>query len=381
MTELSLLQHYWWLLIGILGSALVFLLFVQGGQSMLCGRLSDTERNLMVNSLGRKWEFTFTTLVTFGGAFFASFPLFYSTSFGGAYWLWMLILLSFVVQAVSYEFRRKQGNLYGTRAYDLFLMFNGLFGCVLLGVAVGGMFFGAEFTVEKGNILDAASPVISRWAPTRGLEAIASWRNLLLGFAVFFLGRTQAAMYFVNNIGEAPALTARMRRATLVNGIIFAVLFVAFLLVLFTTDGVRYDAASASFVSEPNMYFFNLLGWWPMGLVFVLGVVAVLYAVFRTGIDSRWRAGIWWSGIGAFVVVLVLFALAGYQGAAYYPSSLDMQSSLTIENSSSSIFTLKVMSWVSIIIPFVLAYIFAVWRKMNSTPLTEKELENESHSY
>lgn len=381
MTELSILQHYWWLLIGVLGAVLVFLLFVQGGQSMLrCGVNAD-QRNLLVNSLGRKWEFTFTTLVVFGGAFFASFPLFYSTSFGGAYWLWMLILLSFVLQAVSYEFRRKSGNLYGTRAYDAFLMFNGLFGCVLLGVAVGGMFFGAEFTVAKGNILDAGSPVISRWAPTRGLEAIICWRNLLLGFAVFFLARTQAAMYFINNIGGDEALTARMRRATLYNGIIFAVLFVGFLLVLFTTNGLRFDEAEGRFVSVENMYFFHLLAWWPMGLAFVLGVVAVLYAIFRTALDTRWRAGIWWSGIGAFVVVLTLFALAGYQGAAYYPSTLDPQSSLSIANSSSSLFTLRVMSWVSIIIPFVLAYIVAVWRKMNSTPLTESELKSDSHSY
>ncbi len=380
MTELSLLQHYWWLLIGVLGAALVFLLFVQGGQSMLCSRMTEAQRGLMVNSLGRKWEFTFTTLVVFGGAFFASFPLFYSTSFGGAYWLWMLILLSFVLQAVSYEFRRKSGNLYGTRAYDAFLMFNGLFGCVLLGVAVGGMFFGAEFTVTKGNILDAGSPVISRWAPTRGLEAIASWRNLVLGFAVFFLARTQAAMYFVNNIGGQPELTRRMRSVTLYNGIVFAVLFVAFLLVLFTTTGLRADGAGA-FVAEPNMYFNSLVAWWPMGLAFVLGVVAVLYAVFRTALDAKWKSGIWWSGIGAFVVVLVLFCLAGYQGAAYYPSTLDPASSLSIANSSSSLFTLRVMSVVSVIIPFVLAYIVVVWRKMNSTPLTESELKDESHSY
>lgn len=381
MTELSILQHYWWLLIGILGSVLVFLLFVQGGQSMLCNRLSEQQRNLMVNSLGRKWEFTFTTLVVFGGAFFASFPLFYSTSFGGAYWLWMLILLSFVLQAVSYEFRRKRGNLYGTRMYDFFLMFNGLFGCVLLGVAVGGMFFGAEFTVVKGNILDAGSPVISRWAPTRGLEAIASWRNLLLGVAVFFLARTQASMYFVNNIGGEPELIKRMRLSTLYNGIVFAVLFVGFLLVLFTTTGLRWDAAAGEFVGEENLYFTSLLNWWPMGLAFVLGVLAVLYAIFRTGLDVAWRGGIWWSGIGAFVVVLTLFALAGYQGAAYYPSTLDPASSLSIANSSSSLFTLKVMSWVSIIIPVVLAYIVAVWRKMNSTPLTDAELRNEHHSY
>ncbi len=380
MTELSFLQHYWWLLISILGALLVFLLFVQGGQSMLAGRLAPAERTLLVNSLGRKWEFTFTTLVVFGGAFFASFPLFYSTSFGGAYWLWMLILVSFVLQAVSYEFRRKRGNLYGTRTYDFFLAANGLMGCVLLGVAVGGMFFGAEFTVAKANILDPLSPVISRWAPTRGLEAIASWRNLLLGVAVFFLARTQAALYFVNNIGGNPALTRRMRAATLRNGIVFAVLFVGFLLVLLSADGLRATDAG-SFVAEPCMYLHSLLAWWPLALVFVLAVVAVLYAIGRTGLDAEWRGGIWWSGAGTIIVVATLFALAGYQGAAYYPSTLDPAASLSIANSSSSEFTLKVMAWVSLIIPFVAAYIFAVWRKMNATPLTASEVESDSHSY
>ena len=381
MNELSFLQHYWWLLIGVLGAALVFLLFVQGGQSMLFSKLTEQQRNILVNSLGRKWEFTFTTLVVFGGAFFASFPLFYSTSFGGAYWLWMLILLSFVLQAVSYEFRRKRGNIYGTRAYDAFLFFNGLFGCVLLGVAVAGMFFGAEFTVVKANILDGSSPVISRWAPTRGLEAICNLKNLLLGFTVFFLARTQASLYFVNNISAGEAVDSKMRRSTLVNGIIFAVLFVGFLLVLLTSTGLRFDETTQAFVEEPYMYFNSLLAWWPMALIFLLAVVAVLYAIVRTGLDSKWKYGIWWSGCGAFVVVLILFFLAGYQGAAYYPSTMNPESSLSISNSSSSEFTLKVMSWVSVIIPFVLAYIVVVWRKMNSSRLTAKEVEEDSHSY
>ena len=222
MNTLEMLQSYWWLLIAVLGAALVFLLFVQGGQSMLFDKYSFEERQLMVNSLGRKWEFTYTTLVVFGGAFFASFPLFYSTSFGGAYWLWMLILLSFVLQAVSYEFRRKKGNVYGTGVYDGFLMFNGLFGCVLLGVAVGTLFFGGEFTISKTNILNFGSPVISQWAPTHGLEAITCWKNLLFGFAVFFLARTMASLYFINNIGGVPGFITRMRKSVLVNGLIFA---------------------------------------------------------------------------------------------------------------------------------------------------------------
>lgn len=380
MTELEILQTYWWLLIAVLGAALVFLLFVQGGQSMLCGARTETERQLMVNSLGRKWELTFTTLVVFGGAFFASFPLFYSTSFGGAYWLWMLILLSFVVQAVSYEYRRKSGNIYGTRFYDGLLMLNGVFGCLLLGVAVAMMFFGAEFTVAKGNILDGGDPVISRWAPTRGLEAIASWRNLLLGLAVFFLARTQGALYFVNNIAGAEAFAKRMRKATLVNGLVFAVLFVAFLVVLLLAGGMRQQP-DGSFAAEDYLYLHNLLHMWWATVLLLAGVVAVLYGIFRTAFDGRWRAGIWYSGTGAFVVVLVLLLMAGLDGTAYYPSLLDPQCSLSIANSSSSLFTLKTMACVSVIVPFVLAYIIYVWRKMNAKPLTPAELREEHHQY
>lgn len=379
MDTLAILQSYWWLLIAVLGAALVFLLFVQGGQSMLMCRFSDDERQLMTNSLGRKWEFTYTTLVVFGGAFFASFPLFYSTSFGGAYWLWMLILLSFVLQAVSYEFRRKKGNIYGTRVYDGFLMFNGLFGCVLLGVAVGTLFFGGAFTVTRTNILDAGSPVISQWAPTHGLEAIACWKNLLLGFAVFFLARTMAAMYFINNIGGDKDFTARMRRKVLVNGLSFAVLFVTFLVVLMLQPGYRVVAGQT--LSEPNIYLHNLLGMWWLALIMLLGVVAVLYAIFRSALDGSWRAGIWFGGFGAAAVVAVLFLIAGYGDTAYLPSTVDPASSLTIANSSSSLFTLKVMSWVSILVPFVLAYIAYTWYKMNNTPLTEQELKDDSHVY
>ncbi len=380
MTELQSLQAYWWLLIAVLGAALVFLLFVQGGQSMLGTARNDTERQLMVNSLGRKWELTFTTLVTFGGAFFASFPLFYCTSFGGAYWLWMLILFSFVLQAVSYEYRRKPGNLYGTSFYDGLLMFNGLFGCVLLGVAVAMMFFGAEFTVTKTNILDAGNPVISQWAPTHGLEAIACWRNLLLGVAVFFLARTLGAMYFINNISGDGAFEQRMRRATAVNGTIFALLIVAFLAVLLTATGYRM-MPDGSFAAEPFIYLHNLLGMWWLAAMLLVGVVCALYAIYRTAADKRWRGGIWFGGAGTVLVVLVLFCLAGYASTAYYPSLLDPQSSLTIANSSSSLFTLKVMSRVSVLVPFVVAYIAYVWRKMNAHPITPSELKREHHQY
>ena len=380
MTELEMFQAYWWLIIAVLGAALVFLLFVQGGQSMICSNISDKNRQLIVNSLGRKWELTFTTLVVFGGAFFASFPLFYSTSFGGAYWLWMLILLSFVVQAVSYEFRRKSGNLYGTRTYDLFLMFNGLFGCVLLGVAVGMMFFGAEFTVVKTNILDPGAPVISQWVPTRGLEAIVCWKNLLLGFAVFFLARTQAALYFINNVDADKEFAAALRRKVLVNGLIFAAMFVAFVVVLLLADGVRQNA-DGNFVVTDNIYLHNLLDMWPLTVILLTGVVMVLYAILRSALCSGFSKGIWLSGLGTILVVVVLFLIAGYNNTAYYRSLADVGSSLTIANRSSSLFTLKVMSYVSILVPFVLAYIWYVWRKMNSTPLTTEELDKESHQY
>lgn len=380
MTELEMLQAYWWLIIAVLGAALVFLLFVQGGQSMLCNKMSDENRQLMVNSLGRKWELTFTTLVVFGGAFFASFPLFYSTSFGGAYWLWMLILLSFVLQAVSYEFRRKKGNLYGTITYDSFLMFNGLVGCVLLGVAVGMMFFGAEFTVTKTNILEPGAPVISQWAPSRGLEAIICWKNLLLGFAVFFLARTQAALYFINNIDSSKDFGDALRKKVLINGAIFAVLFVAFTIVLLLSDGVK-EVAPGKFEKVDYIYLNNLLAMWPAAIAFVAGVVLVLYGIIRSAFCSGFNKGIWFTGVGTVLVVVVLFLLAGYNDTAYYRSLLDTGSSLTISNSSSSLFTLKTMSYVSILVPFVLAYIWYVWRKMNNKPLSAEELEKESHQY
>lgn len=379
---LEILQNYWWLIISILGALLVFLLFVQGGQSMLFGEKDATQRTLMISSLGRKWELTFTTLVTFGGAFFASFPLFYSTSFGGAYWLWMAILVSFVLQAVSYEFRRKSGNLYGTATYDIFLAINGFFGCVLLGVAVGTLFFGGEFSVSKANIVagGALSPVISQWAPSHGLEAIASWRCLLLGVAIFFLARTQAAMYFVNAVRGGSAFEAAMRRRVLVSGAIFAVLFVAFVVVLLTASGAR-AIDSHTFVEEPNIYLHNFMSMWPLALIFIIGVALVLSAIIGTAFSKAWRQGIWLSGVGTVLVVVALLLVAGYADTAYLRSATDMASSLTIANSSSSLFTLKVMSWVSILVPFVLAYIAYVWRKMNATPLTADELKDEHHQY
>lgn len=387
MTLLETLQSYWWVLISVLGAVLVFLLFVQGGQTMLLSARDDMQRTLMVNSLGRKWELTFTTLVVFGGAFFASFPLFYSTSFGGAYWLWMLILFSFIIQAVSYEFRRKPGNIFGTRTYDIFLMINGCVGCVLLGVAVAMFFFGAEFTVAKGNLLDAGSPVISRWAPTRGLEAIFNWKNLLLGFAVLFLARTQAALYFMNNIRDDADLFARCRRAVLVNGLIFVVLFLAFMAVLLTSDGYHMSSAAGIpdignwFEVEEYKYFHNYIEmWWCVALL-LAGVVMVLFAIGRSAFTAGFTRGIWLSGIGTVVVVLSLFFVAGFNGTPYYPSLLDPKSSLTIYNSSSSEFTLTVMTYVSVILPFVIGYIAYVWNQMDSKPLTPEEMRGKDNKY
>lgn len=380
MTTLEMLQNYWWLLIAVLGAALVFLLFVQGGQSMLLGRMSETERSMVVNALGRKWELTFTTLVVFGGAFFASFPLFYSTSFGGAYWLWMLILFSFILQAVSYEFRSKPGNIFGTRTYDIFLFINGCVGCILLGVAVGMMFFGAEFSVTKTNLLDGSAPVISQWAPTHGLEAIADWRCLVLGVAVFFLSRTQASLYFLSAIGHDEDFRRGQRRSVLINGAIFVVFFLLFLFLLLTADGVQTENdGSMRWVS--NKYLWNFIEMWPVAIVFLLGVVAVLTGVIGSAVLPRFKGGIWYSGIGTVLVVVALFCVAGYNSTAYYPSLTDVASSLTIRNSSSSLFTLKVMSWVSIITPFVIAYIAYVWAKMNSKPITPEEMKAESHKY
>lgn len=379
--DLSFYQQYWWFLISLLGAILVFLLFVQGGQTLLVtlGK-SETEKSMLVNSLGRKWELTFTTLVVFGGAFFASFPLFYSTSFGGAYWLWMAILFSFIIQAVSYEFRSKPGNLLGRRTYDIFLFLNGAVGSILLGVAVSTFFTGAEFTVDKTNLLDAGRPVISTWQnPLHGLEAIASWRNLLLGFTVLFLSRTLGALYFINNIDDKE-LNAKSRRAVIGNSIVFVVLFLSYVAVLLTLTG--YEVQSDGSISERSYkYFYNLLEQPVVAVLFVAGVACVLYGIIRTILSSKYRRGIWWAGAGTVLVVLNLFFLAGYNCTSYYPSVTSPGSSLTIANSSSSLFTLQVMSAVSLLIPFVVAYIAYTWRKMDAKSITAQEMNDTADKY
>ncbi|MDE6637890.1 MAG: cytochrome d ubiquinol oxidase subunit II [Muribaculaceae bacterium] len=374
------LQIYWWLLIAVLGGALVFMLFVQGGQSLLLETRGSVAKNLIVNSLGLKWELTFTTLVVFGGAFFASFPLFYSTSFGGAYWLWMAILFSFVLQAVSYEFRRKSGNIYGTRTYDAFLLINGVVGCVLIGVAVGILFFGGEFTVTRGNILDGQSPVISVWASTHGLEAICSWKNLLVGFTIFFLARMNAALYLMNSIDDGQKFFDAVRIKALLNGLIFVVLFLALLAVVLTSDGYTVEE-NGNVVAVPYKYAINLIEMWWILAALLIGVVLVLVGYGLTAFKKEYKGGIWWTGIGTIITIVSLLCDLAYNNTCYMPSLTDPQSSLTIANSSSTEFTLTVMSWVSLLVPVVILYIWYVWSKMNAKPMTPKEIEEDSHSY
>ena len=379
MTTYNLLQNYWWLIMSVLGALLVFLLMVQGGQSMLIHYSKPDKRALLINSMGRKWELTYTTLVTFGGAFFASFPLFYSTSFGGAYWLWMLILFSFVIQAISYEYRSKPGNIYGSRFYDTLLLINGIVGPVLLGVAVATMFFGAEFTVTKSNILNVQGSSISQWGPQHGIEAIFCWKNLLFGVMVFFLARTLASLYFINNIDDEE-VNASQRHLLLVNAGVFVPLFLAVVVVILTSAGVGYDdGGNMEWVAYK--YLKNYIAMWWALVILLIGVVMVLYGVFKTLMKGDYKQGIWPAGIGTILVVMTLFWVMGYNNTAYLPSLLDVQSSLTLRNSSSSEFTLTVMSIVSILVPFVLAYIAYCWYKMDHRKLTTDELDNTDHKY
>jgi len=379
MTTYNLLQNYWWLIMSVLGALLVFLLMVQGGQSMLIHYAKPDKRALLINSMGRKWELTYTTLVTFGGAFFASFPLFYSTSFGGAYWLWMLILFSFVIQAISYEYRSKPGNIYGSRFYDTLLLVNGIVGPVLLGVAVATMFFGAEFTVTKSNILNVQAATISQWGPRHGIEAILCWKCLLFGLMVFFLARTLASLYFINNIDD-DEVNKSQHKLLLVNAAVFVILFLATLAVILTSPGVGYDdGGNAQWVA--HKYLNNYLAMWWALIILLIGVVMVLYGIGKTLWKADYRYGIWPAGIGTVLVVLTLFWVVGYNNTAYLPSLLDVQSSLTLRNSSSSEFTLTVMSVVSILVPFVLAYIAYCWYKMDHRKLTSDELDHTDHKY
>ncbi|MDR1918681.1 MAG: cytochrome d ubiquinol oxidase subunit II [Tannerellaceae bacterium] len=377
-----LLQHYWWFLVSLLGALLVFLLFVQGGQSLLftIGK-TELQQKMLLNSTGRKWEFTFTTLVTFGGAFFASFPLFYSTSFGGAYWVWILILLCFVLQAVSYEYQAKKGNLLGKKTYQVFLILNGVLAPVLIGTAVGTFYNGAEFIVNKGNLTDIAMPVISSWAtPFHGLEAAFVPWNLLLGLAIFFLARILALLYFINNIADEE-IQKRSRKQLLVETVLFLVFFLTFLVHLLLQKGYAVDPETKNVFLQDNKYLFNLLEMPAVTAILLIGVLGVLFGIIKSFFSANWNKGIWFAGAGTVLTVLALLLCAGWNNTAYYPSNADLQSSLTIENSSSSLFTLKTMSYVSVLIPFVLAYIFYAWRALDLRKINSEEMTENKHLY
>ena len=374
----TLLQHYWWFLVSLLGALLVFLMFVQGANSLIFS-LGHTpeERRLVVNSTGRKWEITFTTLVTFGGAFFASFPLFYSTSFGGAYWLWMIILFSFVLQAVSYEFQNKLGNIFGAKTFQRFLVLNGIIGPVLLGGAVATFFNGSNFVVNKMNITNSLQPVISQWANgSHGLDALLDPWNLVLGLAVMFLSRILGTFYIINNVNDA-AIQERSKRQLLVNTVPFLVLFLSFLIRTLLKDGFAENVNDGSIYMEPMKYLNNFITMWYLLVVLLVGVLMLLYALGKTLFTKNYTKGIWFAGIGVVLVVLSLLLCAGWNHTAYYPSNIDIQSSLTISNSCSSLFTLQTMSVVSILVPFVVAYIAYVWYVMDKKKLDKEELKDD----
>lgn len=381
MITYEFLQHYWWFLISLLGGLLAFLLFIQGGQSLLFS-LSKTEdeKRLLVNVLGRKWEFTFTTLVTFGGAFFASFPLFYSTSFGGAYWVWMIILFAFIIQAFSYEFQSKPGNVYGKETYRRLLYINGLLGTFLIGVAISTFFTGSDFSVGKGNITNVLSPVISRWGSEwHGLEALFNYRNLLLGLSVFFLARTNALLYFINRLNHEE-LEKRSHKFLLYNALPFVVVFVAYVLTLMLAEGFAVQADGTVYMEEYK-YFYNLIEMPVIGLLFLFGIVAVLYGIIMSVLYVNFKKGVWFSGAGTIVTVTMLFLISGYNNTAFYPSHTNLQSSLTIFNASSSEYTLTAMTWASILVPVVVTYIIIAWRSMEKKRSDIQDINNDGHAY
>ena len=383
MNTYIFLQQYWWFVVSLLGAILVFLLFVQGGNSLIfCLGKTEEQRKMIINSTGRKWEFTFTTLVTFGGAFFASFPLFYSTSFGGAYWLWMIILFTFVLQAVSYEFQSKAGNLLGKKAYRVFLVLNGVVGPVLLGGAVATFFTGSAFYINKGNIADTMMPVISSWANAgHGLDALLNPWNVVLGLAVFFLARILGSLYFINNISDAD-LVKRCRRALWGNTGLFLIFFLSFVIRTLLADGYVVNPENGEIFMEPYKYLTNFIEMPVVLVVFLIGVLAVLWGIIRTLWKPAFDKGIWFAGAGTVLTVLALLLVAGYNNTAYYPSTADLQSSLTLANSCSSQFTLRVMAYVSILVPFVLAYIFYAWRSIDRKKIDAKEMQDEGgHAY
>ena len=383
MITYSFLQQYWWFLVSLLGALLVFLMFVQGANSLIfsLGHTAE-ERRMVINSTGRKWELTFTTLVTFGGAFFASFPLFYSTSFGGAYWLWMIILFSFVLQAVSYEFQNKLGNFLGPKTFQWCLIINGVVGPLLLGGAVATFFNGSNFIIEKNNLLDVegVTPIISSWAnASHGLDALLDPWNLIFGLAVFFLARILGILYVMNNVNSE---NIRSRGSVRLIGVTvpFLLLFVAFLVRTLLKDGYAYNPETGVIFLEPMKYLHNLLDMWYLVVIILVGVVLLLYAIVKTVVSKTYIGGIWFAGVGVVLVVLALLLCAGWNNTAYYPSNIDLQSSLTIANSCSSEFTLRTMALVSILIPFVLAYIAYAWWSLDKKKIDENDVK-EGHAY
>ena len=376
------LQHYWCFIVALLGALLVFLLFVQGANSV-ARSLGYTEegRRLVYNSTGRKWEFTFTTLVTFGGAFFASYPLFYSTSFGGAYWLWMIILFTFVLQAVSYEFQNKIGNILGPKTFQFFLTLNGIVGPLLLGGAVATFFEGSNFIIEKDNLVDpnAITPIISRWVnASHGLDALLNPWVLIFGFAVVFLARVLGILYVINNVNDEDI---RSRGSVRLVGaaIPFVLLFVAYLVHLLLKDGFAYNDNGIIYM-EPYKYLTNLLDMWYLLVILIIGVVLVLFGIGKTVVSKNYIGGIWPAGIGTVLTVLALLLCSAWNHTAYYPSTADLQSSLTMANSCSSEFTLRTMFYVSLLVPFVLAYIIYAWRAIDAKKLDKEEIRND-HAY
>ncbi len=369
------LQQYWWIIVSLLGALLVFLMFVQGGQTLIytIGK-NDMQRTMLVNTLGRKWEFTFTTLVTFGGAFFASFPLFYSTSFGGAYWVWMAILFAFVLQAIAYEFRSRPNNVFGARTYETFLLINGLFGTVLIGTAVATFFTGSAFSVNEMNQ--------SQWElKSHGLEAALNLHNLSLGLAVFFLARVLGLLYFMNSIKEEEIFT-RSKKHLIYNAIPFLVFFLTFVIWLMLRDGFAVDPETQVVYMESFKYFNNLIAMPVVLILFLIGVVGVLFGLGASIIKPDFTKGIWAAGAGTVLAVFSLLLVAGFNNTSFYPSTFDLQSSLTIQNSSSSHFTLTAMSYVSLLVPFVFAYIWYVWKAMNNKPIDEDEMQSDDvHVY
>jgi cytochrome d ubiquinol oxidase subunit II len=367
------LQQYWWIIVSLLAGLLVLLMFVQGGQSFIFSLPgSEIHKTMIVNAMGRKWEFTFTTLVTFGGAFFASFPLFYATSFGGAYWVWIAILFSFIIQAVAYEYRSKPHNVFGKKTFDIFLLINGSLGPFLIGVAVATFFTGSQFTLNTMNQV--------KWSTSwYGLESLLNIRNLSLGFAVLFLSRVNGLLYIMNSISD-PDLYYRSLRKLLLNSLPFLFFFLFFVISLLLSSGFAVDTLTGTVTIEKYKYFSNFIGMPVVLVLFLLGVTGVLYGI-GISIFNKSISGIWYSGAGTVLAVFALFLIAGFNGTSFYPSSHDLQSSLTIQNASSSHFTLETMTYVSFIIPLVLAYIWYAWKAINDKKITPEEMMSEEHKY